>query len=218
MLYYLFDYLDKMDIAGAGVFHYISFRAGLAIVISLLIAMLFGNSFIRGLQKLQVGESIRDLGLEGQLEKTGTPTMGGLLILTCILVPTLLLARITNVYIVLLIVSTVWMGLIGYLDDYIKVFKKNKEGLAGKFKVIGQIGLGIIVGMTLYFNEYVVVREYQVGEDVYANNVQFVDQLEHNEEEQHVAILGQQKVRHYQDVKSMVTTIPFLKDILILSL
>lgn len=211
MLYYLFDYLDQMNFSGARLFNYISFRAGAAIVLSLLIAMVFGNRFIRGLQKMQVGESVRDLGLKGQLEKAGTPTMGGLLILTCILIPTLLFARIHNVYIVLLLVSTIWMGLIGFLDDYIKVFKKDKEGLAGKFKIIGQIGLGVIVGSTLYFNSNVVVREYQISEDVYRNNVSIFDGIEHDDAERRVVVPKRQR-RSYADVKSTITTVPFFKN------
>src|SRR6478735_146423 len=160
MLYYLFDYLDKnFDLIGAGVFKYISFRAGMAAFISLLITITFGKNLINFLRKKQVGEEIRELGLQGQSEKRGTPTMGGLIIIAAILIPTLLLAKLDNVYVVLLIIATVWMGLIGFLDDYIKVFKKDKEGLAGRFKIVGQVGLGLIVGLTLYFNQYVVVRE-----------------------------------------------------------
>jgi phospho-N-acetylmuramoyl-pentapeptide-transferase len=161
MFYYLFEYLDRnFDLLGAGVFRFISFRAGMAMLFSLMIALLFGRKLIDFLRKLQVGESIRDLGLHGQMEKKGTPTMGGFIIIICILIPTLLFARIDNVYVVLLLISTVWMGLIGFLDDYIKVFKKNKEGLQGKFKIVGQVGLGIIVGLVLYFNENVTIRKY----------------------------------------------------------
>ncbi|TAH24934.1 MAG: phospho-N-acetylmuramoyl-pentapeptide-transferase [Cytophagales bacterium] len=161
MLYYLFEYLDKQfDLLGAGVFKFISFRAGMAMMFSLLIALLFGRKLIDFLRRLQVGESIRDLGLHGQMEKKGTPTMGGFMIIICILFPTLLFARIDNVYVILLLVSMLWMGLIGFLDDYIKVFKKNKEGLQGKFKIVGQVGLGLIVGMVLYFNENVTIRKY----------------------------------------------------------
>src|SRR5690606_38712997 len=160
MLYYLFDYLDKQfDLIGAGVFKYISFRAGMAAAISLLITIIFGKSLINYLRKKQVGEEIRELGLEGQTAKRGTPTMGGLIIIAAILVPTLLLAKLDNVYVILLTTATVWMGLIGFLDDYIKVFKRDKKGLAGKFKIVGQVGLGLIVGFTLYFNDNVVVRK-----------------------------------------------------------
>jgi phospho-N-acetylmuramoyl-pentapeptide-transferase len=162
MLYYLFDYLDKQfDFPGAGVFQYISFRAGMAALFSLLITITFGKRLISFLRKKQVGEDIRDLGLEGQLQKKGTPTMGGLIIIAAILVPTLLLAKVNNVYIILLVTATIWLGTIGFLDDYIKVFKKNKEGLAGRFKIVGQVGLGIIVGLTLFFSDEVVVREVQ---------------------------------------------------------
>src|SRR5689334_11341468 len=145
MLYYLFDYLNTLDIPGAGVFQYISFRAGMAAFLSLLITITFGKNLINYLRRKQVGEDIRDLGLEGQIQKKGTPTMGGLIIIAGILVPTLLLAKLDNVYVALLIIATCWMGLIGFLDDYIKVFRKNKEGLAGKFKIVGQVGLGLIV-------------------------------------------------------------------------
>lgn len=192
MLYHLFTYLDReFDLFGAGVFQYISFRAGMATLVSLLIAMIFGGKLIKILQRKQVGESIRDLGLEGQMEKKGTPTMGGLIILMAILVPVLLFARLDNVYVQLMLVSTVWLGLIGFLDDYIKVFRKNKEGLAGRFKILGQIGLGLIVGLTLYFNDDVVVRQYLFSDGstsaVNASN-------------------------RYMDVHSMITTIPFRKN------
>src|SRR6267142_1903519 len=160
MLYYLFNYIDKQfDLPGAGLFQYISFRAGAAALLSLLITITFGKNLINFLRRKQVGDDIRDLGLEGQLQKKGTPTMGGIIIIAAILVPTLLMAKLDNVYVILLITTTVWLGMIGFLDDYIKVFKKNKEGLAGKFKIVGQIGIGLIVGLTLYFNENVVIRE-----------------------------------------------------------
>lgn len=160
MFYYLFDWLDKnYDFPGAGVFQYISFRAAMAIFVSLIITMVFGKRIIRLLHRMQVGESVRDLGLDGQKQKEGTPTMGGLIILSAILIPTLLFAKLSNVYIVLMLISTVWLGLIGFLDDYIKVFKKNKEGLHGKFKIVGQVGIGLIVGCVLYFNQNVTVKE-----------------------------------------------------------
>lgn len=201
MLYYLFSYLDKeLNLSGAGVFQFITFRAGMAILLSLLIALFFGKYFIIRLQKKQIGESVRDLGLSGQIEKQGTPTMGGLIILVCILVPSLLFARPDNVYVFLLLVSTIWMGAIGFLDDYIKVFKKNKEGLAGKFKVIGQVGLGLIVGLTLYFNPYVTVREY---------HQKVVNPETHIVED--VAELNT-TTKDFTDEKSTLTTIPFLKD------
>ncbi|HWA34431.1 MAG TPA: phospho-N-acetylmuramoyl-pentapeptide-transferase [Cyclobacteriaceae bacterium] len=192
MLYYLFSYIDRQfDFPGAGVFQYISFRAGAAAVLSLLITITFGKRLIDFLRRKQVGEDIRDLGLEGQMAKKGTPTMGGIIILLAILVPTLLLAQLDNVYIVLLLVATVGLGLIGFLDDYIKVFKKNKEGLAGRFKVVGQIVIGLIVGLTLYFNRNVVIREK-------------VSPLEE------VVEAAQGGIE--QGVKSTKTTVPFLKN------
>ncbi|MBL6445502.1 phospho-N-acetylmuramoyl-pentapeptide-transferase [Fulvivirga sp. 29W222] len=191
MLYYFFDYLQReFDLIGAGVFQYISFRAGMAALISLLITIMFGKKLINFLRKRQVGESVRDLGLEGQMEKKGTPTMGGLIILSAILIPVLLFAKLDNVYVILLIVATIWLGLIGFLDDYIKVFKKNKEGLAGRFKVVGQVSIGLIVGLTLYFHDDVVVREYADTAVIENNEV----------------------VREYEDVKSTKTTVPFFKD------
>jgi phospho-N-acetylmuramoyl-pentapeptide-transferase len=196
MLYYIFDYIDKaFDFPGAGLFQYISFRAGAAAVISLLITVVFGKSLIAKLRKKQVGEEIRDLGLQGQLEKKGTPTMGGIIIIAAIVIPTLLFAKIDNVYVVLLLIATLWLGTIGFIDDYIKVFKKDKKGLAGKFKIVGQVGLGLIVGLTLYFNDNVVVREVtpaSIASTSLFNADQ--DQLE------------------YQDVKSVKTTVPFLKN------
>ena len=152
MLYYLFTYLrENFGMFGAGVFYYITFRTAMAIILSLIISMLMGKRFIAFLHKKQIGETVRDLGLEGEKQKKGTPTMGGIIIIMAILIPTLLFARVENVYIILMLLSTVWLGLVGFLDDYIKVFKKNKEGLSGRFKILGQIGLGIIVGLTLYY-------------------------------------------------------------------
>ncbi|MBI3482005.1 MAG: phospho-N-acetylmuramoyl-pentapeptide-transferase [Bacteroidetes bacterium] len=197
MLYYLFTYLDKkFDIPGAGVFQYISFRAGVAAVLSLVITVTFGSQLISFLRRKQVGEDIRDLGLEGQLQKKGTPTMGGLIIIAAILIPTLLMAKLDNVYVILLIATTVWLGLIGFLDDYIKVFKKNKEGLAGKFKIVGQIGIGLIVGLTLYFNQHVVIREVKTPS---LASIELV-KLE-----------AEQKLE-YEDIKSTKTTVPFFKN------
>lgn len=193
MLYYLFSYLDaEYDMLGAGVFQYISFRAGMATIVSLLITITFGKQLINVLRKKQVGESIRDLGLEGQAEKKGTPTMGGIIIIAAIVVPTLLFARLDNIYILLMLVAAVWMGIIGFVDDYIKVFRKNKEGLAGKFKVVGQIGLGLIVGLVLYFNDEVVVRE-------------FYSPITMEQEAEDVI------TPVFEDVKSTKTTIPFVK-------
>jgi phospho-N-acetylmuramoyl-pentapeptide-transferase len=159
MLYYLFDWLEKFNIPGARLFHYISFRAAAAIILSLIITMIFGKKIIHYLQKKQIGENIRDLGLTGQIEKKGTPTMGGIIIITAILVPVLLLCKINNIYIILMIFTTLWLGMLGFWDDYVKVFKKNKEGISGKKKLIGQTILGLIVGIVLCFHPDVVIKE-----------------------------------------------------------
>src|SRR5690606_33950414 len=198
MLYYLFDYLNSLDVPGAGLFQYISFRAGLAAFISLMITITFGKNLISFLRRKQVGEDIRDLGLEGQMQKKGTPTMGGLIIIAAILVPTLLLARLDIVYIILLVVTTCWLGLIGFLDDYIKVFRKNKEGLAGRFKIVGQVSIGLIVGLVLYFHEDVVIREVK-GTQLPNFQIEDFDR-------------GIDERVTYTDVKSMRTTVPFVKD------
>jgi phospho-N-acetylmuramoyl-pentapeptide-transferase len=204
MLYYLFDYLDKhFDLIGAGVFKYISFRAGMAAFFSLLITIFFGKGLIDFLRRKQVGEDVRDLGLQGQLEKRGTPTMGGLIMIGAILIPTLLFARLDNVYVILLMVATVWMGLIGFIDDYIKVFKKDKEGLAGRFKIVGQVGLGLIVGLTLYFSEDVIVREVQPESLASVSSLSFL----YDQDDE-----AQERLLKYKDVKSTKTTIPFLKN------
>ena len=193
MLYYLFTYLkQEFNLAGAGVFQYISFRAGMATLLSLLIAMIFGGRLIKILQRKQVGESIRDLGLAGQMDKKGTPTMGGIIILMAILIPTLLFARLDNIYIVLMLISTIWLGIIGFLDDYIKVFRKNKEGLAGRFKIVGQVGIGIIVGYILFTSDDVVVRQYVTNG---TGSLSTVD-----------------ATPSYLDVKSMISTVPFFKN------
>jgi len=169
MLYYLFDFLEKhFHFPGAGVFQYISFRAAMAVISSLIISMIYGKRIINFLRAKQVGETIRELGLEGQKEKQGTPTMGGLIILGAILIPTLLFAKLNNIYIIIMLITTVWLGLIGFLDDYIKVFKKHKEGLAGKFKILGQIGLGLIVGSVMYFSNDIVIREKIEVSDTHA--------------------------------------------------
>ncbi len=193
MLYHLFEYLNELGIPGAGVFHYITFRAAMAVIFSLLISLVFGKSLIKVLQRKQVGESIRDLGLEGQNEKAGTPTMGGLIILMAILIPTLLFARLDNIYIQTLLLATVWLGLIGFLDDYLKVFKKNKKGLAGKFKIIGQIGVGLLVGSMLYFNSDVLIKEkVAVGE---------------------THLMGRTITQYeWQETRDLKTTIPFFKN------
>jgi len=158
MLYYLFRYLNELGVPGAGVFNYLSFRSAAAVITSLIIAVLIGKRLIYYLQRKQIGETIRNLDLEGQYRKQGTPSMGGVIIIASILVPVLLFARLDNVYIILMIITTIWVGLIGFLDDYIKIFKKNKEGLAGRFKIMGQVGLGVIVALTLYISDDVVVR------------------------------------------------------------
>jgi phospho-N-acetylmuramoyl-pentapeptide-transferase len=192
MLFYLFRYLhEHFGLPGAGVFQYTTFRAGLAVVISLLIALTFGQRLIRVLQKKQIGESVRDLGLQGQNEKKGTPTMGGLIIILAILVPVLLLARLRNIYIILMLLSTVWLGLIGFLDDYIKVFRKNKEGLSGRFKILGQVGLGLTVGWVLFYSNEITVREYLQPNGSYS------------------AI---EATKFFKDVHLMITTVPFMKN------
>lgn len=198
MLYYLFTFLDeKYDVPGAGVFQFITFRAAMAVIFSLLICLVFGKQLIAMLLKKQVGETVRDLGLEGQAEKAGTPTMGGLIILMGILVPVLLFAKLENIYIITLLITTVWMGAVGFLDDYIKVFKKDKKGLPGKFKVVGQVGLGIIVGSLLFFNPEVTIKERIQGAQV--------------EETQDGRTL--QSLPVYSEAeKSLKTTIPFFKD------
>ena len=168
MLYYLFEYLDKtFDVPGTGVFQYITFRSALALMLSLLLSTIYGKRIVSFLRKQQIGETVRELGLAGQNEKAGTPTMGGLIIIFATLIPVILFAKLQNIYIVLLIVTTLWMGTIGFVDDYIKIFKKDKEGLKGIFKVFGQVGLGLIVGTVLYFNPNVTVRKDIVSNDVY---------------------------------------------------
>jgi len=195
MLYYLFDYLEKTyHIPGAGLFQFLTFRAGLAIGFSLLIAAIFGKKIINYLRKKQVGETIRDLGLEGQIEKGGTPTMGGIIIIMATIIPTLLFAKLGNIYVILLLVTTIWMGVIGFIDDYIKIFKKNKEGLSGKFKVIGQVGLGLIVGATMYFHEDITIRRHkEVPKNLIETNV------------------NSQIAEFYPEEKTLLTTIPFVK-------
>ncbi len=199
MLYYLFDYLDKhTGFPGVGLFQFISFRAAMALILSLIISMVFGKKIIQYLQLKQVGETIRDLGLQGQMNKQGTPTMGGLIILSCILIPTLLFAKLHNVYIITLLLSTVGLGLIGFLDDYIKVFKKNKEGLAGRFKIVGQVGIGLLVGAVLYFHPDVTIRRQIVGAPATEQVVGTNEMSVRNEK--------------YVDAKAPITTIPFVKN------
>lgn len=192
MLYYLFNYLDSLNLPGAGMFKYVSFRAACAIILSLVISTVIGRRIIDHLQKLQIGETIRNLGLEGQMSKKGTPTMGGVIIIIAILVPVLLLTKLHNVYIILMIITTLWLGSLGFLDDYIKVFKKDKEGLRGKFKVVAQIGLGLIVGLTLYLSPTVIVRE----------NTEILNSENRIERVSYTV----------EGVKSTQTTIPFMKN------
>ncbi len=198
MLYHLFEYLEEgFSIPGAGVFQYLSFRAAMAVITSLIISLLFGNRWITYLNKRQVGETIRDLGLEGQLEKQGTPTMGGLIILASIVIPALLFARLDNIYIILMLFTTIWLGAVGFTDDYIKVFKKNKKGLPGKYKVLAQVILGLIVGSVMYFNPSVVVREkQQTTTEIYA-------QIEQQGPSSHFV---------NEEIQSTKTTIPFFKN------
>ena len=202
MLYYIFEYLNKLNVPGAGLFGFISFRAGLALITSLVISVVFGQKIINALRKQQIGETVRDLGLAGQIEKSGTPTMGGLIILSAILIPTLLFAKLHNVYVITMLLATVWLGLIGFLDDYIKVFKKNKEGLKGKFKVIGQIGVGLIVGCILYFSDAVSVHKRVDADYKLKADEEFVTHL-------HIQNEGE----NYKWIKTddMTTTIPFIK-------
>jgi phospho-N-acetylmuramoyl-pentapeptide-transferase len=199
MLYHFFNYINQnFDFPGSGLFEFISFRAGMAVITSLVITLVFGGRLIKFLQRKQVGESIRDLGLEGQMVKAGTPTMGGVIILAGIIVPTMLFAKLDNIYIQLMLVATVWLGLIGFLDDYIKVFKKNKKGLAGKFKVIGQIGVGIIVGASMYWSDSVTIKS-----KTYYNTEIIANQQESSQES---------KSYFWEETKSLKTTIPFVKN------
>ncbi|MCC8173266.1 MAG: phospho-N-acetylmuramoyl-pentapeptide-transferase [Odoribacter sp.] len=202
MLYHLFKYLDEIDFPGAGMFQYITFRSGCAIILSLLIATIMGKKIIRILQRQQIGEDIRDLGLEGQMQKKGTPTMGGIIIILSILVPVLLFARLDNIYIQLMIVTTLWLGAIGFADDYIKVFRNHKDGLKGKFKVIGQVGLGLIVGLTLYFSDDAVIRERVPLTDI---GIETSVRDEGFDQKDAPLVLT-------KDVKSTKTTIPFFKN------
>jgi phospho-N-acetylmuramoyl-pentapeptide-transferase len=202
MLYHLYELIEHLDIPGVGIMQYISFRAAMSVILSLFITLVFGKKIISLLQRMQIGEEVRDLGLEGQLQKKGTPTMGGVIILFSILIPTLLFARLDNIYIWLMIITTVWLGVIGFIDDYIKVFKKDKEGLTGKFKILGQVSLALIVGAILLFNDDVVVRE-KVKDD----NGKYVTEVVVDNETGHREV-------HYKtkDVKSTRTTIPFVKN------
>lgn len=204
MLYYLFEYLEQQyQLPGASVFQFISFRAALAVIISLLISMIFGKNIINFLRKQQIGETVRDLGLEGQKQKQGTPTMGGVIIIIATLIPVLLFARLDNVYVILLVVTTLWMGTIGFIDDYIKKFKNDKEGLKGKFKVLGQVGLGLIVGSVLYFNDHVTIKE-QVPQQIQTAMVSANNSM--------ILMHNPAAKQFYPETKSTKTNIPFLKN------
>ena len=190
MFYYLFEYLEQSyQLPGAGVFQYISFRSAMAVITSLLVSMVFGGKIINIIRSKQIGENVRELGLAGENLKHGTPTMGGLIILAAILIPTLLFAKLDNIYVIIMILSTIWLGVIGFIDDYIKVFKKDKSGLAGKFKILGQIGLGIVVGVMLYFHPDITIKE----------------KLNNSNLTQTEQVFG-------HEIKSTKTTIPFFKD------
>lgn len=192
MLYHLFQYLDKtFNVPGAGMFNYLSFKSALAFILSLFISAYFGKRIIAFLQKKQIGEPIRDLGLAGQMDKKGTPTMGGIIIIISIVIPTLLFANLTNIYIILMLITTLWIGIIGFLDDYIKVFLKNKKGLSGKFKIVGQVGLGLIVGLIMYLSPDIVIRE----------NTEIKGELR-----------VESVIYSKKDIKSTKTTIPFVKN------
>ena len=198
MLYHFFNFINNyIDFPGSGLFEFISFRAGMAVITSLVITLIFGGKLIDYLHKKQVGESIRDLGLEGQMEKTGTPTMGGVIIIAGIIIPTLLFAKLDNIYIQLMLIATFWLGVIGFIDDYIKVFKKNKKGLAGKFKVIGQIGVGVIVGAAMYWSDGVTIK----SKTFHASEISVNSNDEYNN-----------KDYSWEETKSLKTTIPFVKN------
>ena len=202
MFYYLFEYLNQFNIPGTGMFQYISFRASLTVITSLLISLFIGKRIINYLQKKQIGETVRDLGLEGQNQKQGTPTMGGIIILASIVVPVLLFGRLDNIYVILMLITTVWLGLIGFIDDYIKVFLKNKVGLHGKFKIIGQIGLGLIVGLTFLLSDGAVIRERIPVTDESAATYEHLPMVTNSSGEQY----------YVMDHKTPLTTIPFVKD------
>lgn len=206
MLYYLFTYLEQsVNVPGAGLFQFISFRAAMAILVSVFIALFFGKRIIRILQRQQIGETVRELGLQGEHSKTGTPTMGGIILLLAIFIPTLLFAKLGNVYILLSLAATVWLGIIGFLDDYIKNFLNNKEGLAGRFKLVGQIGLGLLVALVVYFHSDVVIREHVTQE-------QYEELVAENGDVQVVSKNPEKAEPYLVQHKSTETTIPFLKN------
>lgn len=202
MLYYLFKYLDKLNVPGAGVFEYISFRSAMSVIVSLFISLLIGKRIIQYLQLKQIGEVVRNLGLEGQYRKEGTPSMGGIIILASIIIPTLLFAKLDNVYVILMLVTTMWLGFIGFMDDYIKIFRKNKDGLAGRFKIAGQIILGLIIGITLYFSDdVIIVEKVRVSDLTAREKIEMLDQG---------AVYPQVEIP--MERKSTKTTIPFVKN------
>ena len=203
MLYHLLENLENYDFPGSGLYKYLSFRAGMALLISLLISTIYGKRIISFLQRKQIGETVRDLGLSGQNEKAGTPTMGGIIIILATLIPVLLLAKLNNVYTILLLITTVWMGTIGFIDDYIKTFRKNKEGLKGRFKVLGQVGLGIIVGATLYFSDAVTIKSEKTGIGRTRTEVVTTANSETADTTNEVVV---------PEIKSTKTTIPFVKN------
>src|SRR4030042_1456302 len=202
MLEYLFTYLEKIDFPGAGVFQYISFRSAMTIMTSLTISLIFGKRIIRFLQKKQIGETIRDLGLEGEAQKKSSPTMGGLIILASIVIPVVLFGDLKNVYVILMLITTIWLGFVGFLDDYIKVYQNNKKGLRGKFKIGGQVVLGLIVGLTLHFSNTVVVREKVLDK----NGIPVTSIVQSDDNSL------AQKTYVTRDVKSTKVNIPFLKN------
>ena len=203
MLYYLFKYLDNLNIPGAGVFSYISFRSAAAVITSLFISLMIGKRIIQYLQKKQVGEVVRDLGLEGQYMKQGTPSMGGLIILASIIIPTLLFARLDNIYVIIMLITTIWLGLIGFIDDYIKIFRKNKEGLAGRFKILGQIILGLVVGIILCFGD-----DVMIAEKVNLSELTLYERTELRKSEVIPSMVNEITLER----KSTKTTIPFVKN------
>ncbi|HPM86851.1 MAG TPA: phospho-N-acetylmuramoyl-pentapeptide-transferase [Bacteroidales bacterium] len=203
MLYYLFEYLDKLNVPGAGVFSYISFRSAAAVITSLFISLMIGKRIIQLLQKKQAGEVVRDLGLEGQYRKQGTPSMGGIIILASIIIPTLLFARLDNIYVIIMLITTLWLGLIGFIDDYIKIYRKNKEGLAGRFKILGQIVLGLVIGITLCFSDDVMITErINLSELTSGERRELADSP--------VTVSPEREV--IMERKSTKTTIPFVKN------
>jgi phospho-N-acetylmuramoyl-pentapeptide-transferase len=203
MFYYLFRYLDELNIPGAGVFQFISFRSAMAVITSLIISLLIGKRIIQFLQMKQVGEDVRNLGLEGQYQKKGTPTMGGIIILASIIIPTLLFAKLDNIYVILMLLTTIWLGLIGFLDDYIKNFKKNKDGLAGRFKIIGQVVLGLIVGLTLFLSDDVIlIEKVSISDLTSREKIELLDPVSPNSFQGDIEM----------ERKSTKTTIPFVKN------